>query len=179
MTWCTFVNLWSSKVFHTLSAMRSIRHTCILPGLCHVPKFSHTGTLKAFWKHVRHAHVSADRLPSLAHLLSLLRVSSLRQALGGAGLQGGSLNFTRLCSCEWKKSVASLPRLYTFQMMHNYCISHFSSKDRNASINTCIKSDCWGEEDLKNIVHLCEMLKATHEKTLRKIWLWVLQHVVW
>lgn len=127
---CTFINLWRSKVFHKLSAMKSIWHTCILSGHWPIPKFSHTersdGHPEGFLTtDVRHAHVSAGRLPSIARLLSLLRMSSLRQTLGGAGLQGGSLNFTRLWSCKQKKPVASLPGLYTSQMVHNCCYIPF------------------------------------------------------
>lgn len=47
---CVFINLWMSKVFHTLSAIRSIWHTCLLLGHCPIPKFSHTETTQVPWR---------------------------------------------------------------------------------------------------------------------------------
>lgn len=112
------------------SAMRSIWHMCILPGHCPIYEFSHTerphrrseGFLKTI---VRDAHVSAGRLPSISCLLTIPRMSSLRQTLAQVGMQGGRPNLTRLCSCEQKKPVASLPRLCTTQMVNNCCYNPF------------------------------------------------------
>lgn len=124
------MHIYKSLEVQMLSAMRSIWHTCISPGHCPISEFSHTerphrcseGFLKT---DVRYAHVSAGRLPFISCLLAILRMSSLKQTLAQMGLQGRRINLTRLCSCKQKKPVASLPRLCTSQMVHNYCYNPF------------------------------------------------------
>lgn len=101
----------------------------------------HMGALKAFClkTDVRRIHVSAGRLPSHTHLLLLLRMSSLRQTLVGSGLQQRS---KMSWGCKAVNKWNPLP-VYPGCTFPRQCIIivvyYSSSKDRNASLNTCIK----------------------------------------